>query len=315
MRLLFIALVISAVAVSGPLQQGSHAPGSEAGSNLPARPIGPNDLIMIFVYGAPELSRTIRVGTDGMIRLPMVKQHIKAEGAYPADLETLISTALADEHILIDAFVTVTISEYKSHPISVSGAVKQPLVFQASAPVTLLEALAEAEGLREDAGNEVLVTRTQIDSAGKTTQVTQHIPARALSDASDPSLNVTLSGGENVLVPIAPKIYVIGNVRKSGAYPVQNSDETTVLQMLALAEGLSAFATKEAYIYRREPSGARNEIPVPLSKIMQRKSPDVTLVANDIFYIPDNKGKRLAAETVEHLAAAGTVLTGALAVR
>jgi len=69
-----------------------------------------------------------------MIRLPMLKRLIKAEGLFPADLETAIAQALRDEQILVDPFVTVTIAEYHSRPISVSGAVKMPLVFQAKAP-------------------------------------------------------------------------------------------------------------------------------------------------------------------------------------
>jgi len=313
MRVILVTLLISAIASPAWAQQAPRPVATDAGHNLPARPVGPNDLIAISIYGSPELSRTIRVGTDGLIHLPMVKKPIKAEGAYPTDLETSIAAALTEEGILKDAFVTVTIAEYQSHPISVSGAVKQPLVFQASTPVTLLEALSEANGLRDDAGQEVLVSRRQISDNGESKLLTQHIPVRALMDASDPTLNVTLNGGENILVPVVDKIYVIGNVKKSGAFPVQNSgSDTTILQMLALAEGLAPFATKEAFIYRRGASGARNEIPIPLSKIMQRKSPDVALLANDIFYIPDNKGKRLAVATIERLATAGTTVSSAL---
>ena len=52
-------------------------------ANLPAQTIGPRDLIVLQVYDSPELSRTVRIGADGMIRLPMVKQKIKAELPLP----------------------------------------------------------------------------------------------------------------------------------------------------------------------------------------------------------------------------------------
>ncbi len=56
----------------------------EASANLPAQRIGPNDLIAVSVYDSPELTRTVRVGADGLIRLPMLKQRIQAEGLLPA---------------------------------------------------------------------------------------------------------------------------------------------------------------------------------------------------------------------------------------
>jgi len=71
-------------------------------------------------------------------------------------------------------------------------------------------------------------------------------------------------------VPEVSKIYVVGNIKKPGAYPVQNGSDTTVLQMLALSEGLEQFASKNAFIYRREANGSKNEIPVELDKILQR---------------------------------------------
>ena len=43
------------------------------GATLPAQPIGPADLLAISVYGAPELTRTVRVSAEGSIRLPMLR--------------------------------------------------------------------------------------------------------------------------------------------------------------------------------------------------------------------------------------------------
>lgn len=117
------------------------------GSNLPAQPIGSNDLIAVSVYDAPELTRTVRVSPDGFIRLPMLKKKVQAQGRMPGDLESAIAEALRAEQIIVDPFVTVTVSEYNSHPISVAGAVKQPLTFQATGPMTLLEAITRAGGL------------------------------------------------------------------------------------------------------------------------------------------------------------------------
>ena len=276
-----------------------------ASSNLPTQPVGPDDLLALSVYDSPELTRTVRVDADGNIRLPMLKDPILVRGMVPSQLESTIAASLTRGKVLVDPIVTVTIVEYQSRPVNVVGAVKTPLVFQATRPIPLLDAIARAGGIREDAGSDIVVSK-QVMQAGKPARVTQTIPVRKLIDNADPNLNLMLHGGEEVLVPEALKIYVVGNVRKPGAYPVKNDEETTILQLLALSEGLTPYSAKVAYVYRRSPGGAKTELPVPLGKIMKRQAADVALQANDILYIPDNNGKRLTAETIDRIAGLGT---------
>ena len=240
MRILLLIFLSTIVASAQPARRTSP----DTGANLPSQPVGPNDLIAVSIYDAPELSRTIRVGADGSFSLPMVKQRLLAAGRHPAELEAAITAALQEEEILVNPVVTVTIAEYHSHPISVSGSVKMPLVFQAEGPTTLLEALARAQGLTADAGREILVSRPQSGPDGKSFMLTRRISVRSLFDNADPELNVILTGGEEIRVPEIGKIYIVGNVKKSGAYPVQDGSDTTVMQMLALAEGLSPFSNK-----------------------------------------------------------------------
>jgi hypothetical protein len=82
---------------------------------------------------------------------------------------------------------------------------------------------------------------------------------------------------------------------------VQDRVGTTVLKNLAHSEGLLPFAAKQAYIYRRAEGDRTNEIVVPLDQILRRKAPDVQLLANDLFYVPDNKGRRLTLGAIEKI--------------
>jgi polysaccharide export outer membrane protein len=290
--------------VSAALSAAQTRPASiseTAGANLPAQRIGANDLVAVSVYNAPELTRTVRVGADGFVRLPMLTRRVKAEGLMPGELETAIATALQADQLIVDPFVTVTVAEYNSHPISVAGAVKQPLTFQATGPVTLLEAITRAGGLSPEAGPEILVSRTQPDPNGAPAKLVQRILVKGLIDAADPALNLVLTGGEEIRVPESGKVYVIGNVKMPGAFPVGDGTESSVLKMLALSQGLMPYAAKEAYIYRREGHGNKNEIPIPLDKIMERKAPDTPLLANDILYVPDNKGRRMTLGALEKI--------------
>jgi len=276
----------------------------ELGANLPARPLAGGDLLAISVYGAPELSRSVRVGEDGFIRLPMLKGKIEARGASPLELEQRVGAAIAEEKILVEPYVVVTIAEYAVRPIRVAGAVRHPLTFEATGPVTLLEALTRAEGLSPEAGAEILVTRT---SGLNSAELTKRIAVKDLIETADPAANLILEGGEDVRVPEVGRVFVVGNVKKPGAFPVGDAGGTSVLKALALAEGLAPYSTKQAYIYRPT-DGGKQEIAVELRKIMERKLPDVDLIAGDIFYIPDNRGGRVTASVIEKVVsfAAGT---------
>jgi hypothetical protein len=57
---------------------------------------------------------------------------------------------------------------------------------------------------------------------------------------------------------------------------------------------------------------SKNEIPVDLKKIMDRKAPDVPLLPNDVLYIPDNHHRRATMDTVKVVAGLGGVAAAAL---
>ncbi|MEQ1946412.1 MAG: polysaccharide biosynthesis/export family protein [Bryobacteraceae bacterium] len=268
--------------------------------NLPSQTIGANDLLSIVVYGAPELTRTVRVGTDGQIRMPMLMEPITAEGRMPAELENVLTQALAQRKILVDPVVTVSVSEYHSHPISVAGAVKAPVTFQAMGKTTLLEALTRAQGLTPEAGPEILVSRPakpgSLD-AGTPVPV-ERVPVKGLIEEANPAWNLPLEGGEEIRVPQVGRVFVVGNVKRPGGFRVEDGGEMTVLKALALAEGLSPFSAKVAYIFRRGET-KNQEVAVELRKIMDRKASDVLLGPNDIFYVPDNRSRRNTIGAVE----------------
>jgi polysaccharide biosynthesis/export protein len=306
-QLLIRLCVISRLGIAIAGAQSLLPPQAEVNSanvpaNLPAQKIGADDLIAVSVYGTPELSRTVRVGADGFFRLPMLVGKVKADGLMPAQVEVRIAEALRAEQILIDPVVTVSIVEYRSRPISVAGAVRRPLTFQAFGSVTLLDAVTRAEGLTADAGSEILVSKAQKGADGNPTTLVQRIPVKGLIDAADPDLNLRLTGGEEIRVPEAGRVYVVGNIKKPGVFAIRDADETSVLKLLALSEGLMPYANDQAYIYRREGgTGGKNEIPIELKKIVDRKSPDIVLLANDILYIPEKKGKRATLATIEKI--------------
>jgi polysaccharide export outer membrane protein len=187
--------------------------------------------------------------------------------------------------------------EYHSRPVSVMGAVRKPVTFQAVGTVTLLDALARAEGLTNEAGAEILLTRTM--------DLIERISVKRLIKDADPAVNFALHGGEEIRVPEAGKIFVVGNVRKPGSFPVRDPGDNSVLKLIALSEGLLPYAAKLAYVYRRDESGTKQEIPIELDKILQRKAADVPLEVDDLLYIPDSKGKRNVMSVIDRMTTFG----------
>jgi polysaccharide export outer membrane protein len=150
---------------------------------------------------------------------------------------------------------------------------------------------------------------------GKTTSsLVQRIAVSSLIDSADhPELNERLMGGEEIRVPEARKIYITGNVKKPGAFPVRDGSENSVLKLIGMVEGVTQYASKEAYVYRVHGDGQpRTEITIELSKILARKSPDVPLLPDDILYIPDAKGMRAGLTALEKVLIYGSGAASAL---
>lgn len=321
MRYFVTILLTTALAGSVSAQQQQPIPNRMGASqvfagnsaDLPIERIGNDDLIGITVYDSPELTRTVRVDSNGEIRLPMLQKHINAKGLFPTDLEKSIASSLIEEHVLVDPVVSVTVVEYRSRPISVVGAVRTPITIQAAGSMTLLDAISQAGGLTAEAGPEILVSQKSADSDSKDAPLVRRIPVRGLINAADPTMNLILQGGEVVRVPEAGKFYVLGNVRRPGAFSITDGTESTVLKALALSEGQDHFTASIAYIYRSEIArNGRHEIPVELKKIMDRKAPDVAVLPNDILYVPEATGRKATLTALDRIsgfgAAVGTTL-------
>ena len=121
--------------------------------------IGNGDLLDLEVFDVKELSRVVRVSQTGSIGIPLVPVRLRVAGLTEVQAEQKISEILESNGLVSHAEVSLTVKERKSKPITVVGAVGHPMVYQADRPVTLLEILAEAGGVANDAGDTVIVNR------------------------------------------------------------------------------------------------------------------------------------------------------------
>lgn len=275
--------------------------------------IGPGDLLSIMVYDAPDLSRDVRVTASGFILVPLLPEPVRADGLTSEELAAALAREYQQRQILRDPQITILIKEFRSRPVAILGAVRRPQMYPVIGPTTLLQVLSAAEGLDDDAGNLIYITRGaspkelpvapgQVSEPAAPGPRTLVVNVRDLMEMRDPAANVPIYAGDMITVPRAGIIYVVGAVHKPGGFLLKDRrEQLTVLQAIALAENMTGTARPgDSLIIRRSPGTAKEEtIQVDVGRIMARQAPDQVLQENDILFVPDSplkKGLRRAAE-------------------
>lgn len=126
--------------------------------------IGNGDLVSVTVFDVPELTRDVRVSQSGTISIPLVPARLHISGLTELQAEQVIADVLQANGLVSHPEVGVMVKEHKSRPITIVGAVQHPMVYEADSSVSLLEAIAEAGGISNDAGDTVIVTRARPSS-------------------------------------------------------------------------------------------------------------------------------------------------------
>jgi protein involved in polysaccharide export with SLBB domain len=111
------------------------------------------------VFDVPELTREVRVSQSGTISIPLVPARLHIAGLTEMQAEQMIADVLLANGLVSHPEVGVMVKEHRSKPITIVGAVQHPMVYEADQSVTLLDVLAEAGGVSNDAGDTVIVTR------------------------------------------------------------------------------------------------------------------------------------------------------------
>jgi polysaccharide export outer membrane protein len=277
------------------------------------------------MFGADDLpERPIEVGSDGKIILPMVGK-VQASGVSVRDVEADLTTRYRT--YFKDPQLTVTVTDYRSQPVTVVGAVNTPGVIQLRGPTRLMRVISQAGGLKPEAGDRIIITRRLPPNQGIAT--TPSSPATGLTepnasfylkevdllkivDGTDPSANLIVEANDLITVPRAKMVYVIGDVGRPGGYVLDgHSSKLTVLQAIALAGGVNRSAAYgSTKILRPTPGGdtTRTETQIDLKKILASKSPDISLHADDILFVPNSLTKAVTVRTIEAAVGIGTGL-------
>jgi polysaccharide export outer membrane protein len=223
--------------------------------------IGSGDLIEVDVFDVKELSREVRVSQTGSIGIPLVPVRLHIAGLTEMQAEQKIAEVLEANGLVSHPEVSVTVKDRKSKPITIVGAVGHSMVYQADRPVTLLEVLAEAGGVANDAGDTVIVTR----------------PVRETQE--DPS-EPPMIGEEDPAIAKTSK----GSIHSNS---VQGSAPTPAAPSNAVS-GQESASTIASTSSPNDPPLLSNTITINLSQLVETgdKANNIILQAGDIVTVP-----------------------------
>ena len=279
----------AALPAANPSATADSAAATKDSANLQVSQLGAGDLIELQVYNVPELATRARISLSGDVYLPLI-DYVHIGGLTLEEAQALVEKRLQDGGFVRNPHVTIFVNEANSQGITILGDVGKPGVYPDPASRRLYTVISEAGGFLNTASRKIAIIRPNQPDA-----IRIDLP-RNLSD--DLSGDVEVLPGDTINVPRAPVIYVVGDVGRPTGLLVDNGT-LTVLEALALAGGTNHTAKLGgARIIHKTPSGITEE-PVHLKKMLEAKSPDITLKADDILFVPVSGLKIAATKTVD----------------
>lgn len=255
--------------------------------------VGPQDVLTITSYDQPELTGQFTVETDGTFTYPMIGR-LYVSGMTLRAVETELKQELVDQGFFMDPQVTVTIEQYRSQKVYIVGEVRTPGAYSLSGDMRLVEVLALAgstlptasgEAVVVHASNDTLVVEPargpawSMDSGSEGPDELVRVDLRELENGNL-SQNVPLRSGDTIFVLRAESVYVFGQVRNPGAYSIRQK-QTTVLQALSLAGGVTDRGSMGRFKIVRTVGGEKQEIKVELTDFIL---PLDTIVVPERFF-------------------------------
>ena len=180
---------------AAPKNAGVSAPAPETASGPPGYLIGPNDVLSVTFWRDKEMNAdAVVVRPDGNITLPLLND-IQAAGLTPAQLRDRILTEA--QRYLEDPSPTVAVKEIRSRNVFITGQVDKPGPYPLAGPMTVLQLIAMAGGLKEFAdGKNIVVMRSE---NGR--QVAYQVDYKELLKRKNLRQNIDLKPGDTVVVP------------------------------------------------------------------------------------------------------------------
>ena len=157
--------------------------------------IGNEDVLSISVWKEPEISRAVAVRSDGKISLPLMGELVAA-GKTPIQLQSEITAGLRP--YIAEPAVTVIVQEIKSKRFNILGHVQRPGAYPLNPPMTIMDAIALAGGLREFAKSKSIYVLRESASGNN---VRLPFNYKDVLQGRHPEQNIELQPHDTIVVP------------------------------------------------------------------------------------------------------------------
>jgi polysaccharide export outer membrane protein len=258
---LHIAFVVLGLALLAQPQAMAQSSDASKGYLL-----GPDDAIIVTVYGQPEAGIQTRIKADGTVVMPLIGT-VKAEGQTNVSLAKLITDKLVQGNYLRSPVVNVEITGYVSKAANVAGQVNTPGIYPLDRPYRALDVLLKAGWVRATGANYVFLRRTG--------QPELRLETESLVRGGDAE-NPLLQDGDTLFVPDADMFYIYGQINQPGMRPILPG--MTIRQALASAGGVTPNGKSDKVGLVR---GKAKEIDVDVAQTVQKG--DVIVVKERLF--------------------------------
>ena len=252
--------------------------------------VGGYDVLSITVYEEKDLSKdAIRVSADGYLSFPLIGR-LKVDNLNTAEIEKLIALKLAEGKYLLDAHVSVMVTDYKSKKYLVLGSVKNPASYPLQAQERVLDGVSKAGGLEsQKAGKRGMIIRTENPNTAGERKVVINFDLQGLLKGRDQISNVYLADKDVVYIPPVEYFYIIGQVKEPGSYPLSDR-EVALVEAISMAGGFTPIASRNRTRIIRVEEGVEKIIEVKVDAITDagKKIHDVFIQPNDIIVVPES---------------------------
>lgn len=252
--------------------------------------VGAGDVLKVTVWGHDDLTRPVVVPPDGTVPFPLIGD-IRVLGLTTGQIELRLKDLLGRDY-LVDPQVSVVVQEYRSQRVFVLGEVAKPGTYALTGQLSLLDIFSQAGGPTKVAGRDILVVRAPAaegpaaPGAAGTTTVRVNLGRLLDGDAAE---NLALESGDTIYLPKQVGIFLLGEVRRPGAYGLER--DTTALEAITMAGGLTERAVlSAARLLRKKSDGTQETTDVDLTGSKARETllsdGDTLLIpAGNTFYV------------------------------
>jgi polysaccharide export outer membrane protein len=246
--------------------------------------VGASDVLAITVFDQADLGGKFTVEADGTFTFPLIGR-VKAGGLTLREVEESLRRELSDGFFR-NPQVSVAVEQYRSQRVFIVGEVKNAGSYALTGDMTLIEALARAGSATEAASGEALIVRPKTgvrrdgpllpDQEDGTEVIRVDIKELQSGRLSQ---NAQLQDNDTIFVPRAELVYVFGQVKNPGAFPLQKG--TTVLQALSLAGGVNDRGATGRIRVARVVRGSKIELKIKLEDLVR---PGDTIIVPERFF-------------------------------